>query len=153
MTLDLDIQRMIFDSKLPSDEQFETWTKLALKMGGCEGDSQLAIRIVDEDEGKKLNKQWRHKDYPTNVLSFSMSGLELIAPEILGDIVICAPVVTTEATEQSKSLHMHWAHMVIHGVLHLLGYDHSIEEDAEKMEGLETIIMKQLGFPDPYQPV
>ena len=153
MTLDLDIQRMISDPELPSDEQFETWVDLALKEGGRENNSQLAIRIVDEDEGKKLNEQWRHKEGPTNVLSFSMSGLDLIAPEILGDIVICAPVVAKEAEEQSKALLLHWAHMVIHGVLHLIGYDHNTETDAKKMESLEVKIMKQLGFPDPYQPV
>ena len=151
--LDLDIQRMIFDSELPDDEQFESWVESALKMGGREDDSQLAIRIVDADEGKKLNEQWRHKEGATNVLSFSMSGLDLIVPELLGDIVICAPVIAKEAAEQSKPLHTHWAHMVIHGVFHLLGYDHTIEADSEKMESLETKLMKQLGYPDPYQPV
>ncbi len=149
--LDLDVQRTFFDSELPDDEKFESWVEAALKMGGREDDSQVAVRIVDEEEGTKLNKQWRHKDGPTNVMSFSMSGMDLIVPELLGDIVICAPVVAKEAEEQSKPLHNHWAHMVVHGVLHLLSYDHIIEADAEKMESLETKIMKKLGYPDPYQ--
>lgn len=149
--LDLDIQRTFFDSELPDDKKFENWVGTALKMGGREDDTQVAIRIVDEEEGTKLNRQWRHKNGPTNVMSFSMSGMDLIAPELLGDIVICAPIVAKEADEQSKPLHNHWAHMVVHGILHLLGYDHIIESDAEKMESLETEIMNQLEYPDPYQ--
>ncbi len=152
MMLDLDIQRIISDPELPDDKQIELWTKAALAAGEREDNTQLAIRIVDINEGKKLNEQWRHKEGPTNVLSFSMDGLDLIAPELLGDIVICAPVVAREAEEQSKPLHSHWAHMVTHGVLHLLGYDHIIETEAKKMESLEIKIMNQLGFSDPYQP-
>lgn len=152
MILELDIQRIVFDSELPDDGQIERWTRAALKAGERRSNTQLAIRLVDEEEGTRLNEQWRHKKGPTNVLSFSMDGLDLIAPELLGDIVICAPVVAKEAKEQSKPLHSHWAHMVIHGVLHLLGYDHNIDADAEKMESLEQKIMTQLGFSDPYQP-
>ncbi len=156
MILELDVQRVMNVQDIPQDipenDQFESWTKIALIAGGRDVDSQLAIRIVDEEEGQKLNEQWRHKQGPTNVLSFSMSGLDLIAPELLGDIVICAPIIKKEAQEQSKSLQSHWAHMVIHGVLHLLGYDHTIDSEAEKMEMLEMKIMAQLGYSDPYQP-
>ncbi|MFK8067407.1 MAG: rRNA maturation RNase YbeY [Gammaproteobacteria bacterium] len=152
MILELDVQRVFTTQEIPEDEQFKTWTKTALIAGGREENSQLAIRIVDEEEGQKLNEQWRHKKGPTNVLSFSMSGLDLIAPELLGDIVICAPIIKKEAQEQSKTLQSHWAHMVIHGVLHLLGYDHSIDSEAEKMEMLEIKIMAELGYSDPYQP-
>lgn len=152
MILELDIQRIVFDSELPDDGQIERWTRAALKAGERRTNTQLAIRLVDREEGTKLNEQWRHKEGPTNVLSFSMDGLDLIAPELLGDIIICAPVVEKEANEQNKELHAHWAHMVIHGVLHLLGYDHNIDAEAEKMESLEIQIMTQLGFSDPYQP-
>lgn len=152
MILELDIQRVVFDSELPDDGQFERWTRAALKAGNRIENTQMAVRLVDSEEGTRLNEQWRHKKGPTNVLSFSMDGLDLIAPELLGDIVICAPVVEKEAKEQNKALHAHWAHMVIHGVFHLLGYDHTNETEAEEMESLETNIMTQLGFPDPYQP-
>lgn len=153
MKLHLDIQRASDDLDLPSDKQFQIWTKAALEACGREEDSEIAIRIVDREEGQRLNKQWRHKEGPTNVLSFSMGGMDLIVPSLLGDIVICSPVIEQEAEEQSKSLHDHWAHMVVHGVLHLLDYDHIIEKEAEKMEALEIKIMKQLGFSDPYQTV
>lgn len=154
MVLDLEIQRMIQSTDLPSDQQFEEWVRATLQQVAADrSHTQLAIRIVDEAEGTKLNEQWRHKQGATNVLSFSMTGLDLIAPAILGDIVICAPVVAREASDQSKALHCHWAHLVIHGVLHLLDYDHINAGDAEAMESLEINIMKQLGYPDPYQMV
>jgi probable rRNA maturation factor len=156
--LDLDIQRVFFDSESPSDEQYEHWVMSALQQAALDQpersnrpSSQLAIRIVDEEEGARLNEQWRHKKGATNVLSFAMSGLDLIAPEILGDIVICAPVVRHEAEQQTKTLHAHWAHMVVHGVLHLLGYDHTEDAQAEVMERLEIKILKGLDYADPYQ--
>lgn len=154
MMLDLDIQHMVDTADLPTDQQFEQWVRFTLQQVAADRpQTQLAIRIVDETEGAKLNAQWRHKQGATNVLSFSMSGLDLIAPAILGDIVICAPVVAREASDQSKALHSHWAHLVIHGVLHLLDYDHINADDAERMESLEINIMNQLGYPDPYQTV
>ena len=106
---------------------------------------ELTIRIVDEAESQALNRDYRGKDKPTNVLSFG--GDE----GVLGDLVICAPVVAREAIEQNKTLREHWAHMVVHGCLHLQGYDHEIEADAQKMEAREIRILKSLGFPDPYQ--
>ncbi len=152
--LELDLQYMMDDEDLPAKSQFREWATQALLAAAPDRDaSQIAIRIVDEDESAELNERWRHKNGPTNVLSFTMSGMEMIAPAILGDIVICAPVVKKEANEQSKTLVSHWAHMTIHGILHLLGYDHIEEDAAVKMESLEITIMETLGFTDPYQSV
>ncbi len=113
----------------------------------------MTLRIVAAAEGRRLNRQWRGKDKPTNVLSFPAG--EPLAPGdeavSLGDIVICAPVIRREAGEQGKTLRAHWAHMVVHGVLHLLGYDHESERDAVIMEALERELLADRGFPDPYQ--
>ena len=114
-------------------------------------EAEISLLIVDETEGAELNRQWRGKDGPTNVLSFpSDLPAELNLP-LLGDLIICAPVVEKEAMAQKKSLDAHWAHMVVHGTLHLLGYDHVVDAEAQEMEALETRILKQLGYPDPYQ--
>ncbi len=112
--------------------------------------TQMTVRIVDETEGTALNRQWRGKQGATNVLSFPYDGPDDIAPDLLGDIVICAPVVAREATEQGKDPLAHWAHMLVHGTLHLLGYDHQNPDDAEIMEQLETDILKNFGYSDPY---
>jgi probable rRNA maturation factor len=103
-----------------------------------------------EDEGTQLNEQWRKSQGPTNVLSFSHEGEAEIAPDLLGDIVICAPVVAKEAKEQNKDIDAHWAHMVIHGVLHLNGFDHIKPEDADTMENLEIKILEELNYNNPY---
>ncbi|MCH9049289.1 MAG: rRNA maturation RNase YbeY, partial [Proteobacteria bacterium] len=100
--------------------------------------------------GTELNEQWRKSKGPTNVLSFSNEGVSEIAPDLLGDIVICAPVVAREAKEQNKNSQSHWAHMVIHGVLHLTGFDHIDPEDADRMESLEINILKKLNYKNPY---
>ena len=106
----------------------------------------LTIRVVGTAESRQLNRTWRGKDKPTNVLSFPAGD---VADE-LGDLAICAPVVAREAREQGKALQAHWAHMVVHGVLHLLGYDHENDRDAGRMETKEAGILKQFGYPDPY---
>jgi probable rRNA maturation factor len=117
--------------------------------------SAVSIRVVGAAESRRLNAAWRGKDKPTNVLSFP-SGLasnqqpSASAPYPLGDLVICAPVVAREAREQGKTLHAHWAHMVVHGVLHLLGYDHEIDRDAEFMEAREVSLLATFGHPNPY---
>ena len=112
--------------------------------------SELVIRVVDANESQKLNKTFRDKDYPTNVLSFP-ADIELPeGPTILGDIAICLPVVKREADEQSKRFDQHFAHMVVHGCLHLMGYDHEDEEDADQMEAKEIGILENLGYPNPY---
>ena len=116
-------------------------------------DFDMTIRIVDVNEGKKLNLTYRKKDYATNVLSFPFEvpeGIEDIDVNLLGDIIICAPVVSQEANEQHKTERSHWAHLSIHGTLHLLGFDHVEDDDAEIMEAIEVNTMAKLGFTDPY---
>jgi probable rRNA maturation factor len=130
------------DSKdLPTRAQFRRWFKSALL-----GDVSLTLRIVDEAEGRELNKNYRGKDYATNVLTFVYDD-----NPVSGDVVICAPVVAKEAAEQHKELVAHYAHMSIHAALHLQGYDHEVEDEAEQMEALETSIMLKLRFAHPYQ--
>lgn len=135
---------------LPSKKTITLWVKAAL--AGRREEAQVTVRIVDEEEGSELNQRWRKRAGPTNVLSFPSTGLEQIAPALLGDIVICAPVVEREAQHQRKALRAHWAHMVIHGTLHLLGLDHIEEQQALIMEQLETEILGRLGYADPYSP-
>ena len=147
--LELDLQVVSEAPGLPSEAQFRQWCELALRQR--QNDSELTIRLVDEAEGRELNKTWRHKDYAPNVLSFPADVPdELLDIPLLGDLVICAPVVTREAAEQGKAAEAHWAHLVIHGCLHLLGYDHIEDEEAEEMEGLERELLAELGHPDPY---
>ena len=112
--------------------------------------AQLTVRIVDEAEGTELNERYRHRTGPTNVLSFPFEQPALLQPPLLGDIVLCAPVVAREAAAQGKAPAAHWAHLVVHGVLHLLGHDHEDERQAEEMEALERDILATLGLPDPY---
>ena len=113
--------------------------------------SELVIRVVDANESQKLNKTFRDKDYPTNVLSFPADIQLPEGPTILGDIAICLPVVKREADEQSKRFEQHFAHMVVHGCLHLMGYDHEDEDDADQMEAKEIGILENLGYPNPYR--
>lgn len=108
------------------------------------------MRVVDQPESRELNERYRQKNNPTNVLSFP-AEVELPSTRVWGDIVVCAPVVHAEAAEQDKSPEAHFAHMIVHGVLHLLGYDHQLGTDAEKMESLEKDILGRLGFGDPYR--
>ncbi|WP_020649218.1 rRNA maturation RNase YbeY [Solimonas variicoloris] len=141
------VQRQLASARgVPSAPSLRAFARAALpKRFG-----ELTIRIVDEDESRALNRDYRGKDKPTNVLSFD-GDAAMSAQGVLGDLVICAPVVAREAVEQNKTLREHWAHMVVHGCLHLQGYDHEIEPDARRMEAREIRILKSLGFPDPYQ--
>lgn len=134
---------------LPEREMLRRWARAALN--AAERSGALAIRIVDEAESAALNGHWRGKHGPTNVLSFQAVLPPGLAVSELGDVVICAPVVAREAAQQRKPVAAHWAHMVVHGVLHLTGHDHKHEHDALRMESLETEILASLGFPDPYQ--
>lgn len=131
-----------------ASDQVVSWVKsLASEI---EEASELVIRVVDANESQKLNKTFRDKDYPTNVLSFPADIQLPEGPTILGDIAICLPVVKREADEQSKRFDQHFAHMVVHGCLHLMGYDHEDEDDADQMEAKEIGILENLGYPNPY---
>lgn len=135
---------------VPASASFTQWVEAALRGARRRKPSELAIRIVDADEGRALNRDYRGKDYATNVLSFPADlppGLKL---PLIGDLAICAPVVAREAAEQGKRPRDHWAHLTVHGVLHLLGYDHLVEAEAQAMEALETRILAGLGIADPY---
>lgn len=147
--IELDLQVASDAGRLPAEADFQAWCALALRQRSA--DSELTIRLVDEAEGRELNRTWRGKDYATNVLSFPADVPdELLDIPLLGDLVICVPVVEREAVEQGKTQEAHWAHLVIHGCLHLLGYDHIDDEEAEEMESLERILLAELGHPDPY---
>ncbi|KAF1051961.1 MAG: Endoribonuclease YbeY [Stenotrophomonas maltophilia] len=147
--LELDLQVASQATGLPDEAQLRLWCETALHQR--KADSELTIRLVDEAEGRELNRTWRHKDYATNVLSFPADVPdEFLDIPLLGDLVICAPVVEREAAEQGKPAAAHWAHLVIHGCLHLLGYDHIDDDEAEEMEGLERELLAGLGYPDPY---
>lgn len=133
---------------LPTEEQIVQWATAAVQPEGDE--VEMTVRIVDEAESHELNLTYRGKDRPTNVLSFPFECPDEVELPLLGDLVICRQVVEREAAEQEKPLIAHWAHMVVHGCLHLLGYDHIEDDEAEEMESLETQIMQGLGFDDPY---
>jgi len=136
-------------ASIPSEEQFSQWIHAALQ--GLRTRAEVSIGIVDEQESAVLNNQYRGKDYATNVLSFPSDLPEDFEPPLLGDLAICAAVVEREAQTQKKPLQAHWAHMVIHGCLHLLGFDHIDDEEAEQMEAREIAILHSLGFANPYE--
>lgn len=132
---------------LPAPLSIRRWAEAALQHLGESG--QLCVRLVDAEEGRQLNRDWRGKDYATNVLSFP-AELEIEGQRWLGDLVLCAPVVAREAAEQNKSSRHHYAHLTVHGVLHLLGHDHQHEAQARVMEALERQILDGMGIGDPY---
>lgn len=142
----INVQRRVNAAGIPAPSSLRAWALAALE-GATPG--EITIRVVAEEESAKLNGKFRHKPYATNVLSFPYEA-EALSEPVLGDLVICAPVVVREAAEQNKEPHAHWAHMVVHGVLHLLGHDHIQEDEAERMEAKERLILARLGFPDPY---
>ena len=146
--IDVDIQRVFDGDKVPSDQALTTWATAALSR--FNKPFEMTIRIVDSSESQTLNHQYRDKDKPTNVLSFPFDVPDGIELNLLGDIIVCVPVVEREAIEQGKTLDAHWAHMVIHGCLHLLGFDHISDEEAAEMENLEIDILAELGFNNPY---
>ena len=145
--LNLSVQYACNTDGIPSRPQFRAWARVALNADGMRG-GQITLRLVDAEEGLSLNRDYRGKDYATNVLSFPYE----IEPVVIGDLAICHPVVVREADEQGKTLEAHYAHLVVHGVLHLQGYDHETgEADAEEMEDKEREILASLGFADPYK--
>lgn len=139
--LDFSLQLASQANNLPSEAEFRRWVRAALRV-----DTSVTIRIVDAEEGRELNANYRGKDYATNVLTFPLTE----HPQLMGDIVICAPVVAREAIEQGKTLLAHYAHMTVHGVLHLHGYDHEVDAQADLMESMEIATMQKLGFANPY---
>ncbi len=149
MTVDLDVQYATKGGVLPGVDTVQRWVEAAL--AGFVETAELTVRIVTRDEMQQLNRIYRHQDKPTNVLSFPFEAPPGVELPLLGDVVICAAVVEVEALEQGKPAISHWAHMVVHGVLHLLGYDHIEEADADEMEGLEVEILAQLNINNPYE--
>ena len=135
------VQYATGSSTVPTRPQFRRWVKAALMQ-----EAEIVLRLVDEAEGRELNQQFRGKDYATNVLTFVYDDMQ----PLTGDIVLCAPVVSQEAQQQHKDLLAHYAHLTVHGVLHLQGYDHIEDADAAEMEQLETRILAALGYADPY---
>ncbi|HSC68940.1 MAG TPA: rRNA maturation RNase YbeY [Cellvibrio sp.] len=152
MAYQIDIESNSQSRQIPTLAELQNWISAALTSQEFE-EAEVSVYIVDEAEGQELNAQYRGKDYPTNVLSFPADIAEEVGVPLLGDLVVCAPVVEREALEQGKSLHAHWAHMLIHGTLHLVGFDHIDDDDAETMETLETQIVTGLGYPAPYQEI
>ncbi|MFT7288167.1 MAG: putative rRNA maturation factor [Halieaceae bacterium] len=148
--LTLDVQRASAGPD-PGNEAMENALRGALSAAGRRGDSEISLRIVDRDEMQALNARYRGKDAPTNVLSFPADLPEQLQLPLLGDVVICAPIVREEAILQGKSEAAHWAHMLVHGTLHLLGFDHLLDDEAEHMEALETGALAQLGWACPYE--
>ena len=154
VTLDLQFAAEI-DPKnveVPERQWFEKWILASLKKANQADEAELTVRIVDEAEIKTLNETYRHKTGVTNVLSFPFEAPAEVSlsEKFLGDIVICAPVIQQEARQQDKPLLHHWAHMTVHGTLHLLGYDHITARQAEEMETLEIDILSEFGIPNPY---
>ena len=149
MSIELDLQIAVENEQgLPTEQDIQLWLNKTIPQ--FQENAELTVRIVDTEESHQLNHDYRGKDKPTNVLSFPFEvppGMEL---DLLGDLIICRQVVEKEAEEQNKPLLAHWAHMVVHGSLHLLGYDHIEDDEAEEMESLETEIMQTMGFEDPY---
>lgn len=144
----VEIQRVTPARGLPENRQIRHWIKKALSVLQKEN-AELTVRIVDEKEGAQLNRTWRKKTGPTNVLSFQYED-EHYNDNFIGDMVLCAPVIISEAREQNKNPESHWAHMIVHGTLHLLGYDHIKTREAEKMESMEVRILESMGYKNPY---
>lgn len=152
MNVTIDLQNASGIKQVPLRRQFKHWAMAAMQQIEPEGPGgALSIRLVDEAESRDLNSQYRSKPYATNILSFPVPPE--LGGKLLGDLAICAQVVHREATEQHKTADEHWAHLVVHGVLHLKGYDHENDADAEAMEGLEVRILRTLGLKNPYTPI
>ena len=148
MSAGVEVQRACPASGVPSPAKIARWAEAAL--AGRSEDAEMTVRVVDEAEGAALNARYRRGAGATNVLAFAFDAPELPSLRILGDVVVCAPVAAREAREQSKRLDAHWAHLVIHGTLHLLGYDHDESGAAREMEAIERALLDRLGYPDPY---
>lgn len=143
-------QDIAISNAIPPINLVQTWANAVLKSEAT-GEQEITVRFTDEQESQALNSEYRGKDKPTNVLSFPFEAPPGMSMNLLGDLVICAPVILQEAQEQNKNPTHHYAHMIVHGILHLLGYDHINNQDAEIMEAKEIRILATLGIDDPYQ--
>ena len=148
MSSTVEVQHACAAPGVPPSAKLVQWAETALD--GRSEDAQMTVRVVGEAEGAALNKRYRGATGATNVLAFAFDAPELPSVRILGDVVVCAPVAAREARQHSKRLDAHWAHLVVHGTLHLLGYDHDEPDSAQEMERLERAILDELGYPDPY---
>jgi len=149
VTLALELSRAPRVTGVPSARLLGQWAAAAAGRRGAQ--AVVSLRIVGPTEGRRLNRDYRGRDYATNVLSFPAGSLPAIAPRPLGDLVVCASVVAREAREQHKPVRAHWAHLVVHGVLHLLGHDHEDDAGARRMERREIAVLRALGFANPYR--
>jgi len=155
MHIHIDLQNTIDSQLLPKVTTIQTWLLTALKKINANFEQpEITIRVVSLEESQQLNLTYRNKDKPTNILSFPFEAPEMIPieelDEFLGDLIVCEPIVIEEANSQNKTLESHWAHLLIHGLLHLQGFDHVEEQQAELMEALEIEVLNELGFPNPY---
>ena len=153
MTVHVDVQFAIEDDVVPGSEEIAVWVNRAVEASGRDAEAEISVRVVDASEMQQLNSEFRDQDKATNVLSFPAGGMDGLPADVslpLGDIVICAAVVNREAEQQDKTVAHHWAHMMVHGTLHLLGFDHENDSDAVAMEGLETRILSDYGIANPY---
>ena len=152
--LEIELQNPYRYSNLPNQQKIHNWAEAACQQSS---NASITLRFVDKEEGLELNQTYRNKAYATNILSFSFDqpilpeGVTLDLPMHLGDLVVCLPVIEAEAQAQQKSLEQHSAHLIVHGMLHLQGYDHIEEQQAQQMEALETDILQKMGYPDPYK--
>lgn len=151
MTLALEVSSASRAAGVPGPRVLRRWANAAAGRAGH--GAQVCLRVVGPTEARRLNRDWRGRDYATNVLSFPAGEVGVPGPRPLGDIVLCASVVAREAREQGKPLAAHWAHLVVHGVLHLLGHDHEADGEARRMERREIAVLRALGFPNPYRVV
>ncbi len=148
MTAKINVEYVSNASELPAEAMIAHWAQAALE--GHERYVEVGVRIVDESEIIELNQRFRKRAEPTNVLSFPFEDPPGTQTDVLGDVVVCAPIVSSQAQTEGKPLSAHWAHMIVHGIMHLRGYDHESPEEANAMEHMETRILEGLGFPDPY---
>jgi probable rRNA maturation factor len=142
------VQLATVERGVPAQPELLHWVRATLAAEGTDG--EVSIRVVDAPESRALNRSYRARNQPTNVLSFPCELAAEVQPRLLGDLVVCAPLVAAEAAAQGKSVRAHWAHLIVHGTLHLLGYDHERAAEARRMEARERSILGGLGFPDPY---
>ena len=150
MTLAVELQNVISVSECPTNAEIQEWIELTLNTVSYKKNAEVTVRIVDEVESQSLNYSYRQKNKPTNILSFPFEVPEQVKCDLLGDLVICHSIVEQEAIQQSKPLKDHYTHMLIHGTLHLLGFDHIEDDEAEEMEAIEVEILALLGVAEPY---